>query len=367
MEPGDKIGYLTLLERKKKDKRAYWLCHCDLCGNEKEIREDSLKSGKQISDGCYNTSKERSEKAKLKHPIEDLTGMIFGDLTVTGLSDKRVGKKILWICNCSCGNTVEVWSANLKNGNTKTCGSLFHRQHHLEDLWKNTLDDLTGMRFGNWNVLERDGNFQPTRWFCQCVLCGTIRSVLSVNLKNGTSTGDGCERANESLVGQTVGHWQVLERSKRLRPNGRYCTTYLCVCDLCGTQRYVDESRLLNGTSLSCGCLKSKYNEIISKYLADNNIAFIPEYKFTDLIGPGGGLLRFDFAVLDNKGNLQYLIEYQGEQHYKECEFGREQREITDPMKREYCKKHNIMLYEIRYDSNIDEELDRITSTHITC
>ena len=76
--------------------------------------------------------------------------------------------------------------------------------------------------------------------------------------------------------------------------------------------------------------------------------------------------MRFDFAILDDENNVICLLEYQGEQHFLDGEFGKQQREITDPMKRKYCKEHNIKLFEITYLDNIDEKLDELF-THIAC
>lgn len=50
----------------------------------------------------------------------------------------------------------------------------------------------------------------------------------------------------------------------------------------------------------------------LKKLLKENNILFKREYTFPDLFGIGGGKLRFDFGILDNRGNLLYLIEYDG-------------------------------------------------------
>ena len=72
----------------------------------------------------------------------------------------------------------------------------------------------------------------------------------------------------------------------------------------------------------------------------------------------------FDFGILDDQNNVKCLIEYQGRQHYEEQQgpwnFGAYAREVTDPLKREYCHNNNIPLYEIKYDANITEELDKI-------
>ncbi len=68
---------------------------------------------------------------------------------------------------------------------------------------------------------------------------------------------------------------------------------------------------------------------------------------------------RFDFAVFDDAGDLDFLIEYQGIQHYiARSKFGGAsglaKQKYNDNLKRQYCKKHNIKLIEIPY---LDEEI----------
>lgn len=52
----------------------------------------------------------------------DLTGQVFGRLTII----KKVGisknKFALWLCKCTCGNEIIVTSNNLRTGNSKSCG-----------------------------------------------------------------------------------------------------------------------------------------------------------------------------------------------------------------------------------------------------
>jgi hypothetical protein len=67
---------------------------------------------------------------KKLHQYKDLTGMVFGDLTVISLGkvveDKRKdGTKYRhWVCRCLCGKTSEVRSCHLVSGHTKSCGCL---------------------------------------------------------------------------------------------------------------------------------------------------------------------------------------------------------------------------------------------------
>ncbi len=63
---------------------------------------------------------------------------------------------------------------------------------------------------------------------------------------------------------------------------------------------------------------------------------------------------RFDFAVFDDTGKLDFLIEYQGIQHYEpKSKFGGisglRKQQYNDMQKRKYCEKNNINLVIIPY------------------
>lgn len=62
----------------------------------------------------------------------DLTGQTFGRLTVLRRVANR-GSKPFWACRCECGNEVETWTsgAQLRNGDTSSCGCL-HREQAAE-------------------------------------------------------------------------------------------------------------------------------------------------------------------------------------------------------------------------------------------
>jgi hypothetical protein len=51
----------------------------------------------------------------------DITGMVFGRLTVTEVL-KVPHKRTRCICQCSCGNTINVVRESVVSGNTKSCG-----------------------------------------------------------------------------------------------------------------------------------------------------------------------------------------------------------------------------------------------------
>lgn len=92
----------------------------------------------------------------------------------------------------------------------------------------------------------------------------------------------------------------------------------------------------------------------IEDILKDAGLNFKEEYSFPDLVSSSGRPLRFDFCVLDDDGNIDFLIQYQGIQHYQaKSKFGGysglRKQQFNDMKKREYCKKHNIKLIAIPY------------------
>lgn len=52
----------------------------------------------------------------------DLTGQVFGRLTVIQEAGVDTRGEKLWMCKCECGNIVNVLSSNLRTGHTKSCG-----------------------------------------------------------------------------------------------------------------------------------------------------------------------------------------------------------------------------------------------------
>ena len=92
----------------------------------------------------------------------------------------------------------------------------------------------------------------------------------------------------------------------------------------------------------------------IAEILEEAGLDFKEEYSFPDLVSNTGRALRFDFAVFDDDGDIDFLIEYQGIQHYKPKDkfggwSGLKKQQFNDMKKREYCKKHGITLVAIPY------------------
>lgn len=92
----------------------------------------------------------------------------------------------------------------------------------------------------------------------------------------------------------------------------------------------------------------------IEEILQQAGLNFKEEYIFPGLVSSSGRPLRFDFAVFDDNNELDFLIEYQGIQHYEpKSKFGGftglRKQQYNDMKKREFCEKNNIILVAIPY------------------
>ena len=110
---GDVIGKLTVLKRKWEKGKTYCYCKCE-CGNEKWIRQDSLKTTRSC--GCL------MKNTQFK-PV-DITNKKFGKLTALEATEKREEGSIIWKCKCDCGNITYVAQNNLTCENVRSCGCL---------------------------------------------------------------------------------------------------------------------------------------------------------------------------------------------------------------------------------------------------
>lgn len=101
--------------------------------------------------------------------------------------------------------------------------------------------------------------------------------------------------------------------------------------------------------------MRSSRGEIkIEEILEASGLVYKEEYSFPGLNSSNGRPLRFDFAVFDDDGNVDFLIEFQGRQHYEaSSKFGGKkglyQQQYNDNKKRRYCALNNISLIEIPY------------------
>lgn len=245
---------------------------------------------------------------------------------------------------------------------------------------KRSLEKYIGQDINFWHiedVIREKG--KSARFLAKCTACNDpeLKNISAYSILCGDSKSCGCMRSKwvsdaqvEDLTGQTFYFLTVLKLDHVAK--NRQCM-WLCRC-ICGQELVVYASNLKRGHTKSCGCIKaSKPEKRIMEILNANHVEYDYEFHFDGFKGVNGGILEFDFAILKDKKAIA-LIEYQGIQHYKEYEkdkananFGKYQREVSDPMKKEFCEKHNIPLFEIRYDEDLDLKTLSILKQIQTC
>lgn len=92
----------------------------------------------------------------------------------------------------------------------------------------------------------------------------------------------------------------------------------------------------------------------IEEILEEAGLSFEEEYIFPELRSSNGRPLRFDFVVFDDDHRIDFIIEYQGRQHYEpSSKFGGKkgfyQQQYNDNKKRRFCALHGLKLIEIPY------------------
>lgn len=189
-----RVGTKVLFSGKK---RALWRFKCD-CGGSTVTMINISKKTK--NNGCSSCLRDRKVAIGKTTPIRygprvDITGKVFGSLTVVGIEE---GRK--WKCVCKCG-TVIIRDAGELRGSLKRGRSLLECKN-CEKL----KFDLVGTRFGRLLVTAlveatKSGNV----WLCQCDCGGTSLRPTSQLKKTKTSGCKDCERLRRAEIHLTHG------------------------------------------------------------------------------------------------------------------------------------------------------------------
>lgn len=120
---------------------------------------------------------------------------------------------------------------------------------------------------------------------------------------------------------------------------------------------YITPNNIVRGRW--CPICNMGFNEkTVYDYLQNMYCNFKIQYEFDDLIGKNGELLRFDFALLKDNGDLYCLIEVDDEEHRYKIKSDtprQKEREAAlerDKQKNQYCKERNILLYRMQVPFN---------------
>ena len=135
-------------------------------------------------------------------------------------------------------------------------------------------------------------------------------------------------------------------------------------CDHCGEVQEHSYNTIVNLNG-KCSCQKKQFKgeTLIKKYLNENNIEFIQNKTFEDLIYHSN--LRIDFYI----SSLNAIIEYDGKQHFSEYTLfnndNKKTRISRDIIKNKYAEDHSIRILRISYKVTTYNEIKKILDTFL--
>ena len=252
-----------------------------------------------------------------------------------------------------------------------------------------------GDRIGKLIVIEPDV-ITPygQKWKCKCD-CGNITSVREDNLENGLIYAKGGTRSC-GCINPVQNHCKGIKRIDRindivndyqyilrLMPDSNRSYNYLFYDLITNMWRTSDPRHikdLKHNSRYECKTSKEALNKYytklsskpFSKYEDENNImemlfknnfVWTKQYAFEDCKDKVP--LPFDIAIFnEDKFDLVYLIEYDGEQHFSSVGLGNY--ELThkhDLLKNQYCFNKNIPLIRIPYNKDYNLEDLKLETT----
>jgi len=97
---------------------------------------------------------------------------------------------VVWLCHCDCGNKkAYATTSNLNRGTQNSCGCV-----KSDGTRQPTFKDLSGKKFGKWNVIKYERN--KGGWKCVCE-CGNTNHILGHVLTSGHSKSCGCSMLSD--------------------------------------------------------------------------------------------------------------------------------------------------------------------------
>ena len=111
-----------------------------------------------------------------KNQRQDLTGNVYGDLTVLYFDEEKSENKSnkYWMCECSCGRTVSVIAASLTGGKKTKCGGKKHLPSLSEEIKyydPESASEIKRLRRSGLYVQYREAVKKKDG--CRCIVCGS--------------------------------------------------------------------------------------------------------------------------------------------------------------------------------------------------
>lgn len=231
-----------------------------------------------------------------------------------------------------CANNIRKTQSQIVN----EVRQLTNGEYEVLSEYKGNHEKLTFKHLSCGNVFEMTANSFLRGQRCPNERYERIAKANSVPL----------EVAQEMMLRSAKGEYEIVGNYNGLHPrkNGKAKILH----KNCGNVFEAQPSKIINMISGCPICSESHGERIVRDFLIEYNIPFEREYRIQECKNKRP--LPFDFAIIED-GELKYLIEYDGEQHFKP-KFGEYHFKNTvrnDGIKNQFCKDNNIDLIRIPY------------------
>ena len=290
------------------------------------------------------TTPEMNQEIQEKFPFLELIG------EYTGANNKTLIR-----CN-DCGHEWEAVPRSIKNSKCG-CPKCKVSQSKIDNSLKKFLDKYDSSLY---ELVEFKNCMEVT---VKCKKCGFLRITNANNIYRFGCPKCGQERTHNA---QKLTKKDFILKSNNIHNNKydyskvdylNYSTPIIIICPEHGEFAQTPGHHLRGQGCPKCS--QTGGEQIISQILKIHNIPFEQEYNIKNPYSNHN--FRVDFYIIIN--NQIYIIEYNGEQHYKPIKhFGGilkfEEQVRRDKELRFYCETNNIQLLEIKYsDINIKEKV----------
>lgn len=287
--------------------------------------------------------------------------------------------KMDWVClNESCGCTFDTdWHGvySCHRGCPYCVGKRVSSRNCLATLYPKLLEEWDfelNKNLSPYNIVPNSHKY--ANWICR--ECGykwnsvILSRVYSYNNVSGCPSCNGKAVSDKNrlsiLFPKISSEWNYDKNDGLLPENFSYgmSKNVWWRCSYCGNEWKSTINNRTNGKKSCPICRKSKGEISINKFLLDNDIIFSRQYRIKECKYKRP--LPFDFAIFFDDKSLNFLLEYDGEFHFREYYMGKKRRTLeesqrNDEIKNKYCEDNNIKLLRIPYwdKNNIEKILNK--------
>lgn len=349
---GLEVYILDLYDKRKR--ASYWRYICPYCGNDNAVNDISKIKSIKSCDKCKSKPKqafkdiEKSNNKKQDYS-ENFYNRFSNDKIELLTSYINAKTKILCRCKVDGYEWSTVPSVLLRGSGCPKCSN------NLQKTTDSFIEEVNNLWGEEYKVVGEYIN-SKTKIKIKHNKCNNIFEMAPTNILNGQEC-PCCKNRRQSerqLISISTFRDKILNLVKNeydvLSTEYKGANTkILFKHNTCNHIFKMSPSKFINGKQRCPLCNQSKGEKMCQQYFDDNNIKYVVQKSFYNLVGLGGKSLSYDFYLPE----YNLLIEYQGEFHDGKAntyvaENLKKQQE-HDRRKGQYAKDHNIKLLEIWY------------------